>query len=570
MQVIPLLTSLESALTRKSLWSDLIAGLTSAAVVLPKAMGYATLAGLPVQVGLYTAFVPMIVYAVLGTSRVLSVSTTSTLAIVTVAALGEVVPNTDEVELLHAAALLTLMVGGILILAALLRLGFVANFISEPVLVGFQAGIGVVIVVDQLPKILGIHIAKASLLHNVQAIAAGASHASIPTLFLGGLTIAGLGVFKRFRPQWPAPLILIAAAVVGVAWLGWGQFGIEVVGAIPRGLPALSVPKLALAADLWPAALAIAFISFTETAAAGRAFVRADEPRPRENTELLATGVANTLGALFGSMPAGGGTSQTAVNRMSGARTQIAGLTTAAVALLVMLFLSPLVALMPQAVLAGIVIFYSAKLIKPADFGAILQVRRREFLWAVIAVLGVALLGTLKGIVIAIIFSLAALAEQTANPPVYVLGRKPGTNVFRSRSREHPEDESFPGLLLLRIEGVVFFLNAQRIGEKIQPLIEEARAGVVALDLSAVPDLEYSALKMLIEADQRLRDSGVELWLVGLTPGVLSVVQRSSLGETLGRQRMLFDLEIAVRNFRTLSEQSRAKNLTSAAFTPRS
>ena len=472
--------------------------------------------------------------------------------------------------MLQAAALLTLMVGGILILAALLRLGFVANFISEPVLVGFQAGIGVVIVVDQLPKILGIHIAKASLLHNVQAIAAGASHASIPTLFLGGLTIAGLGVFKRFRPQWPAPLILIAAAVAGVAWLGWGQFGIEVVGAIPRGLPALSVPKLALAGDLWPAALAIAFISFTETAAAGRAFVRADEPRPRENTELLATGVANTLGALFGSMPAGGGTSQTAVNRMSGARTQIAGLTAAAVALLVMLFLSPLVALMPQAVLAAIVVFYSAKLIKPADFAAILQVRRREFLWAVIAVLGVALLGTLKGIVIAIIFLLAALAEQTANPPVYVLGRKPGTNVFRSRSREHPEDELFPGLLLLRIEGVVFFLNAQRVGGKIQPLIDEARARVVALDLSAVPDLEYSALKMLIEADQRLRDSGVELWLVGLTPGVLSVVQRSSLGESLGRQRMLFDLEIAVRNFQTLAEQSGTKSLTSAALTPRS
>ena len=552
----PLLTSLESVVTRKSLWSDLIAGVTSAAVVLPKAMGYATLAGLPVQVGLYTAFVPMIVYAVLGTSRVLSVSTTSTLAIVTVAALGEVVPATDEGALLQAASLLTLMVGGILILAALLRLGFVANFISEPVLVGFQAGIGIVIVVDQLPKILGIHIAKGSLLHNVQAIAAGASHTSIPTLLLGGLTIAGLGAFKRFRPRWPAPLVLIAAAIAGVAWLGWGQFGIEVVGAIPRGLPALSVPKLALASELWPAALAIAFISFTETAAAGRAFVRADGPRPHENTELLATGVANTLGALFGSMPAGGGTSQTAVNRMSGARTQIAGLTTAAVALLVMLFLSPLVALMPQAVLAGIVIFYSAKLIKPADFGAILQVRRREFFWAVIAVLGVALLGTLKGIVIAIIFSLAALAEQTANPPVYVLGRKPGTNVFRSRSREHPEDESFPGLLLLRIEGVVFFLNAQRVGGKIQPLIDEARPRVVALDLSAVPDLEYSALKMLIEADQRLRDSGVELWLVGLTPGVLSVVQRSSLGESLGRQRMLFDLEIAVRNFRSLSEQS--------------
>ena len=546
---------LEPGLHRGWLRSDLVAGLTSAAVVLPKAMGYATLAGLPVQGGLYTAFVPMLVYALLGTSRVLSVSTTSTLAIVTVTALHNVLPNADEAGLLQAAALLTLMAGGTLILAAVLRLGFVANFISEPVLVGFQAGIGIVIVVDQLPKILGIHISKGSLLHNLQAIALGLPHASIPTLLLGAVTIAVLGVFRRLRPQWPAPLILIAAEVAGVAWLGWGEHGIEVVGAMPSGLPAMSVPKLALADQLWPAALALAFMSFTETAAAGRAFARADEPRPRENRELLAIGVANALGSLFGAMPAGGGTSQTAVNRMAGARTQVAGLTTAAMALLTMLLLSPLVALMPQAALAAIVIFYSAKLIKPGDFRAIRQIRHREFRWAVVALLGVALLGTLKGILIAIIFSLVALAEQTANPPVFVLGRKPGTNVFRPRSPEHPEDETLPGLLLLRIEGVVFFLNAQRIGAKLMPLINAAQPKVVALDLGGVTDLEFSALKMLIEAERRLRDSGIELWLVRLTPGVLSVVQRSSLGATLGRERLLFDLEIAVRNFQNMPEQ---------------
>jgi SulP family sulfate permease len=535
---------------RKSLRSDAVAGLTSAAVVLPKAMGYATLAGLPVQVGLYTAFVPMVVYALLGTSRALSVSTTSTLAIVTFTALREVTPGaTDPAAMLAAAALLTLMVGAALIAASLLRLGFVANFISEPVLVGFQAGIGVVIVVDQLPKILGIHFAKGSLPHNVQALALGLPHAPLPTLLLGVVTVAALAAFKKLRPQLPASLILIALAIAGVTWLGWGHYGIELVGAIPSGLPALSVPHLDLAGELWPAALAIAFISFTETAAAGRAFAHPDEPRPRENAELFATGAANALGSLLGSMPAGGGTSQTAVNRLAGARTQIAALTTAAMALLTMLFLSPLVGLMPQAVLAAIVIFYSASLIKPAEFRAILAVRRREFLWALVALLAVALLGTLKGILVAIIFSLLALAEQTANPPVYALARKPGTNVFRPRSSEHPGDESFPGLLLLRLEGVIFFLNAQRIGAKIQALMDATRPKVVVLDLSGVSDLEYSALKMLIEADRRLQDEGVQLWLVGLTPGVLSVVQRCSLGSTLGRQRMLFDLETAVRNF---------------------
>ena len=537
---------------RASMRSDVVAGVTCAAVVIPKSMGYATLAGLPIQVGLYTAFVPMIVYALLGTSRALSVSTTSTLAVLTISALREVVPDADQAALLQATAVLTFVVGAALILAALLRLGFIANFISEPVLVGFEAGIGAVIIIDQVPKILGIHFTKGSFIHNLQAIGLGLAHTSIPTLVLGVGAIAGLAVLKRVRPQWPAPLIVIALAIAGVAWLGWQNYGIELVGTIPAGLPGLSVPPLHLAQNLWPAALGIAFMSFVETAAAGRAFARTDERPPRENAELFATGLANALGAFLGSMPAGGGTSQTAVNRMAGAHTQIASLVTALMALLAMLLLSPLIALMPQAVLASIVIFYSARLIKPADFRAILHVRRREFLWALVAAIGVVLLGTLQGILVAILVSLLALAEQSVSPPVYVLGRKPGTNVFRPRSHDHPEDESFPGLLLLRLDGRLFFLNAERIAQKMRPLLAEARPKVVAIDFSGVFDLEFSALKTLTEADQRMHEAGVQVWLVGLNPEVLAVVQRSPLGSTLGRQRLLFDLEIAVRNYLSL------------------
>ncbi|HEY4368622.1 MAG TPA: SulP family inorganic anion transporter [Steroidobacteraceae bacterium] len=542
-------------LQRQWLRSDVVAGLTTAAVVIPKAMGYATIAGLPIEVGLYTAFVPMIVYPLLGTSRPLSVSTTTTLAILTAAELGQVAPNGDAATLLQATALLTLMVGAALILASLLRLGFVANFISEPVLVGFKAGIAVVIVIDQLPKILGIHFAKGSFLHNLQALWLGLPDSSIPTLVLGVLTIAGLGAIEKFRPRWPAPLIAVALAIAGVAWLGWEKHGIELVGAIPAGLPTPSVPSLALWRQLWPGALALALMSFTETAAAGRAFARSDEPPLRPNAELFATGIANALGAFFGSMPAGGGTSQTAINRLTGARTPIASLVTASMALLTMLLLAPLIGLMPHVVLASIVIFYSVGLIKPVDFRAILRIRRTEFAWAVAALLGVVLLGTLKGILVAIIVSVVALAQQSADPPVYALRRKPGTNVFRPSSDQHPEDEAFPGLLLLRIGGRVFFLNAQRIAEKLRPLISEARPKVVALDLSGVFDLEYSALKILVEAEQRQRDAGVQLWLVGLSPEVLAIIRRSSLGAALGRERLLFNLEVAVSNYQRLQEQ---------------
>ena len=531
---------------------DLVAGLTTAAVVIPKAMAYASVAGLPIQVGLYTALIPMIVYGVLGTSRPLSVSTTTTLAILTGAELGEVVPDGGAAALLQATALLTVMVGATLILASVLRLGFVANFISEPVLVGFKAGIAVVIVVDQIPKVLGIHFAKGSFLHNVGAIARGLPDISIPTVAVGLLTMAGLAAIEGLKPRWPAPLLVIAAAIAGVGLLGWQRYGLELVGAIPTGLPGMTMPDLGLVAQLWPGALGMALMSFTETIAAGRAFAKSDEPSPRPNAELLATGMANAVGGFWGSMPAGGGTSQTAVNRMTGARTQIAGIVTASMALLTLLLLSPLIGLMPQAVLAGVVIVYSIGLFHPADFRDILKVRRTEFVWAVAALLGVMLLGTLRGILVAIIFSLVSLAQQVANPPLHVLGRKRGTNVFRPRSPEHPDDELFPGLLLLRLEGRVFFLNAERIAEKLRVLIAETRPRVIVLDLSGVFDLEYSALRMLMEGERRQREGGVMVWLAGLSPEVYAVVRRSPLGETLGPERLLFNLEIAVDRYRAM------------------
>lgn len=533
---------------------DLIAGLTTAAVVIPKAMAYATIAGLPVQVGLYTAFIPMVIYAVLGTSRPLSVSTTTTLAILTATELSQVAPGADPASLLRASAMLTLLVGGILALASVLRLGFVANFISAPVLVGFKAGIGLVIVVDQIPKILGIHFPKGSFPHNLLAIVHGIPGASLATLGVGIGMIAMLVGIKRFLPRLPAPLIVVAVGIAAASLLALRSYGVALVGQVPTGFPPVTVPDFILAVQLWPGALGIALMSFTETIASARAFAQSEEPNPRANRELLATGLANAGGAFLGAMPAGGGTSQTAVNRLAGARSQFAELVTAIVVLATMLFLSPFIALMPEATLAAVVIVYSMGLIQPAEFQAILKVRRTEFTWALTAFAGVVLLGTLRGILVAIVVSLVALAYQSAAPPVYALGRKPGTNVFRPLSVEHPEDETFPGLLILRLEGRVYFVNAELIGQKIRVLVEETKPKVVALDLSNVPDFEYSALKMLAEAAKKERWQGISLWLVGLNPGVLAMVQRSPLGTVLGHDAMLFNLELAVAKYEALSE----------------
>ena len=528
---------------------DVIAGLTGAAVVIPKAMAYATIAGLPVQVGLYTAFLPMVIYAVVGSSRPLSVSTTTTLAILTAAALSQADAGGDAGALFSASAMLALLVGIILVLGALLHLGFVADFISEPVLIGFKAGIGFVIVLDQVPKLLGIHFPKGSFSHNILAIVQGIPDASLPTVAVGTVMVGILVACEHFVPRAPAPLIAVASGIGGMSVLGSGAYGVGTVGHVPTGLPPLTVPGLRLAVQLWPAALGIALMSFAETIAAGRAFAQSGEPAPRANRELLATGLANAGGAFLGAMPVGGGTTQTAVNRLAGARTQLAGLVTAAASLATMLLLAPFVGLMPEATLAAIVIVYSIGLIKPAEFYTIRKVRRTEFVWALVALAGVVVLGTLQGILVAIVVSLVALAYQVADPPLHVMARKPGTNVFRPRSEEHPEDETFPGLLVVRPEGRMFFANAAQIGEKMRPLIAEAKPKVVALDLGGVFDLEYTALKMLTEAERRQRASGVLLWLVGLNPGVLTMVQHSPLGETLGRERMLFNLEQAVAKY---------------------
>lgn len=535
--------------------SDVVAGLIASSVVLPKAMAYATVAGLPVAVGLYTAFLPMIIYALLGTSRVLSVSSTTTLAILAGLQLSMVVPDGDPARLTVACATLTALVGVILLLASLLRLGFVANFISSPVLTGFKAGIGAVIVLDQLPKLLGVHIHKQGFFHDLLNVIAEVPHTSLGTLAIAAATLAVLIGMERRWPHSPAPLIAVGGAIAASWFFGLHARGVATVGLIPRGIPSFSLPDPSLMEQLLPGALGIALMSFTESIAAGRAFTESGEPHINANRELIATGAANLAGAFLGAMPAGGGTSQTAVVRAAGGLSQKVSLVTAAVAAATMLLFAPLLGLLPHATLAAIVIVYSIGLIQPTEFRAILKVRAMEFQWAVIACFGVLVFGTLKGIVVAIVVSLIGLSSQVAQPRVSVIGRKRDADVLRPLSPEHPDDETFDGLLIVRPEGRIFFVNAQYVGEQIRMLIEQYRPRVVALDMSRIPDIEYSALRMLMEGEGRFSDYGATLWLVGLNPGVLEVVRKAGLADRLGDKRLLFNARQAISQFKDLSSR---------------
>ena len=531
---------------------DVVAGLVAAAVVLPKAMAYATVAGLPAAVGLYTAFIPMVIYALLGSSRVLSVSSTATLAILTGTQLGLVVRDGDAAKLVAATAALTALVGAMLMLARLMRLGFVANFISTPVLAGFKAGIGLVIVLDQVPKLLGIHITKQGFFLDLLSVLQNIPDTSLMTLAVAAATFAILIGMERLWPHSPAPLVAVGGAIAASWVFGLQALGVSTVGLIRAGFPALTLPDASLIEQLIPGALGIALMSFTETIAAGRAFARPADPPINANRELVATGAANLGGALLGAMPAGGGTSQTAVVRAAGGQSQKASLVTAGSAAAIMLLLAPMLGLMPNATLAAVVIVYSVGLIQPAEFRAIRNVRAMEFRWALIACAGVLVFGTLKGIVVAIIVSMIGLASQTAHPRVHVIGRKRGADVLRPLSPEHPDDETFDGLLIVRPEGRLFFVNAQNVAEQITALVAQYKPRVLALDMSRVPDLEYSALEALMEGEKRATERGSVVWLVGLNPGVLETVRHAGLHERLGRERMLFNARAAIERYQAL------------------
>ena len=536
-----------------SVKADTVAGLTAAAVVLPKAMAYATVAGLPVAVGLYTAFVPMLVYALLGSSRVLSVSSTATLAILAGTQLGLAVPDGDPARLVTATATLGVLVGALLLAARVLGLGFVANFISTPVLTGFKAGIGLVIVLDQVPKLLGLHIEKQGFFSDLLSLMHHLPATSFITFAVALATFAVLLVMERKWPHSPAPLVAVGGSIAASWYFGLSALGVSTVGLIPQGFASITLPDPGLVEQLLPGALGIALMSFTESIAAGRAFVAPGDPPINANRELVATGLSNLGDAFMGAMPAGGGTSQTAVVRSVGGQSQVASLVTGGAALATMMFLAPLLGFMPHATLAAVVIVYSVGLIQPKEFRDILKVRTMEFRWAVIACLGVLVLGTLKGIVVAIIVSMIGLASQTASPVVAVMGRKRGSHDLRPVSPEHPDIEPVPGLLIVRPMGRLFFVNAQSVQDQIAALVTQYQPRVLAVDLSRVNDIEYSALMALMEAEQRATGRGAVVWLAGLNPSVRELVRHAGLDQRLGPERLLFNAQAVVERYQALN-----------------
>jgi MFS superfamily sulfate permease-like transporter len=483
------------------------------------------------------------------------VSTTSAIAMLAATEVAVVAALDPNIAASAVASALALLVGGFLVAARVLRLGFLANFMSEPVLVGFKAGVGVAIMVGQLKSVLGVSFAGQSTMAMLRELPGVIGQTHWPTLLVavtGVVLLLGLPmVFARIS----APLVWVAASIAACALAGEATAGIKLVGEVPAGLPPWVWPDLKLASLLWPAALGIALMSYTETMAAARTFCRGDDPPVNANGELLALGAANLAASVVAGMPAGGGASQTAIADVAGVRSQLAQWVAALAVLVTLWLLSPLIALLPKAALGALILTAAASMIKPESFRAIARVRRDEFMWALVTLGGVIVMGTLQGILIAVAISMLTLLYQANHPPVYALAWNRAQRIFR-RAGEDPSDETFAGLLMLRTEGRLYFANAANAAERMQALVAQAQPRVIALECSAIPDIEYTALMMLTQAEQTLRARGVTLWLVAVNPGLLKTIARSSLGASLGSERMFANLHQALAQWQKTEAQA--------------
>jgi sulfate permease, SulP family len=515
---------------------DLLAGLTTAAVVIPQAVAYASLAGLPVEVGLYVAIVPMVAYALVGSSRPLSVSSTSTISILTAGALVEAGADGDPGRAVATASLLALLVGGFLAAAGLLRLGFLADFISSPVLAGFKAGMGLYIAASQLGKVLGVPVEGDSFFAKVWSALGqlGDANPATVALALGGL--AALLALHRWAPKVPGPLVVVVLGIALVASTDLEGRGVALVGPVNGGLPTFALPDLDGVGRLLPAAAGIALMSFIESISAARAFAARTDPPVDADRELLALGAANLAGGLFQAYPAGGGTSQTAVNDGAGARTQVAELVTAAMAILTLTLLASLLADLAQPILGAIVLVAAIGLVNLAPLRRIRSVRQRDFWLGLVALGGVLTFGVLRGVLVAVLISLLVLLHELDHPHI-VAG------------------QSAPGLLVVRPEGRLFFANARRVVDQIGAIVvdQQPPPRVVLLDLTVVPDLEITALDRLADLAEDLHGQGMILWVAAPSQRPLERPRRAAA--LLGRTDLQSDTgRLGVRLFPTIDE----------------
>jgi SulP family sulfate permease len=535
----------------KAIRTDIIAGIAVAGLLIPEGMAYAGIAGVPPQMGLYAAMFGMFVYAIFATSRQLAVTPTSSSAAM-LAALVAPLAAGDSARYAMLVSAATLIAGLVFVVGGVLKLGAISEFISKPVLKGFVFGLGLTIMVKQGHKLLGVPAGHGNFFDQLWNVILTMKTVNAWTLAVGAATIAILFLLGAAAPRLPSALVVLVLGILSVSWFGLHQHGVEVVGTIEAGMPSLSLPRLSEDdfSALFVGAVGIVLVLMAEALTAARTFASRHNYEINPSQELGAIGAANIASGLFGGMIVGGGMSGTAANDAGGARTQLSTIVASVSVGLTLAFLLPLIRNLPEAVLGGIVIHAVSHLV---DFRTLRYYAklRTGSLWVALAALGGVLqLGILKGLIFAVGLTLIVLMHKLSSPQDSVLGRLVGTETFVDVGH-YPDAQQIPGLLIFRPNGILFFANANWIRNRLRVLLKQPGniPRVLLLNLEACPETDVTSLEMLIQLNNELGESGIELHFARVSDPVMDLFDRSGFLHTVGQRRFFPGVNSAVAHF---------------------
>ncbi len=531
---------------------DLVAGVTVAAYLIPQVMAYAQVAGLPPAAGLVAVVGPTLAYAVLGTSRQLSVGPESTTALMTATALAALGASAVADRMALAAAL-AVVCGVLCVVGWLFGLGFLADLLSRPVLIGYLAGVAVLMIVSQIDTLTGIPVEGDSLPSQLWSALGQLGEVHRPTTALAAALLVLLFALARFAPGVPGPLVAVLVGAAVVALLHLGDLGVETVGPLPDTLPRPSLPPLDLAevGRMLGPALGIAVVAYSDNVLTGRAFAARRGERVEANQEFLALGGANVLGGLLSGFPVSSSGSRTAIGDAAGSRTQLASLATLATVVVAVLALAPVISAFPQAALGALVVYAATRLVDVAGIRSVARFRRSELVLLVATTLGVFLLGALYGVLLAVGLSLGDLLRRVARGHDAVLGFVPGLAGMHDID-DYPDAEQVPGLVVFRYDSPLFFANAEDFRHRAMAAVEDAPAPVrwVVVNAEANVEVDLTSLEALDRLRVDLEARGIALGLARVKQDLLVELEASGVLERVGRDMVFPTLPTAVAAFR--------------------
>ncbi len=545
---------------RRWLRGDLIAGIAVAALIVPKNLGYAAIAGIPVENGLYAAAAGAILYAVFGTSRQISTGPSSGLAAVAASAVVAA-KVTGAQDVASFVATITLASGALFLLLAVFKMGWIAQFLSRAVVTGFLFGAAIDVVIGELPKLTGTDVNGSNPIQELRSWIGSLGATSLATVLVGGMSLIVIFGLRAIAPKIPGALVLVVGGLLASWVFDLGSHGVALVGTVPRGLPSLALPKWQQLGDhgstIALAAVALVLIGFSQTAGDSRSFAAKHRYRIDINQESVAQGMSNVGAGLFQGMPVSTSLSASSLNDHSGARTGLASLTSGVIVLLTLLVLAPLFSKLPKPVLAALIIEAVVMgMMDVPEMRRLARVQRFDFWIAVAAIAGTLVFGVLTGVIIGIGLSLVWLISVATRPSMPLLVREPGTQVFRE-FEEHPTDEQSPGIVVLRLDGGLFFATSDALEDRVREVaLSTPDITGIVLDCEGIDFIDSQGSAKMGEILELTRQAGVTLRLARMKPAVQEVLRRDGFLDAIGEDRMHGNVYRAVEAQRVQAEGS--------------